>query len=368
MTAMPKPRFPHLRHETSRHGTRVWYVRIGDGPRTRLRAAYGTEAFWQEYRQAIDGTARPAGRARAGTFRWLADRYKLSSDYRGLKASTRRARDNLLKGIVDKVGDEPISAFNRASIEASRDARRDRPEAANGLVKTLRVLFAWGMEDETARAYVKTNPAAAVSMIASRSEGFHTWTDEELARYEAKWPLGTRERLALDVLLYTGLRRGDAVLLGRQHVRDGIFSIKTEKTGERVTAPILGPLARSIEATKTGDLHYLVTSRGEPWSKESFTNWFRKCCKDAGVPGSAHGLRKAGASRVAENGATEAQLNALFGWKEGSRESATYVRKARRNVLAMDAAQLLLPDQRSSKASRLPRKRKGPARQSPEKL
>ncbi len=352
MTAMPKPRFPHLRHETSRHGARVWYVRIGDGQRTRLRAAYGTEAFWQEYREAIDGTARPAGKARAGSFRWLVERYKVSSAYSGLKRSTRGARDNLLKGIVDKVGDEPISAFNRASIEASRDARRDRPEAANGLVKTLRVLFAWGMQDETARAYVKANPAASVSMIASRSEGFHTWTDEEVAKYEAKWPRGTRERLALDVLLYTGLRRGDAVQLGRQHVRNGIFSIKTEKTGEWVTAPILEPLALSIEAAKTGDLHYLVTSRGEPWSKESFTNWFRKCCKDAGVPGSAHGLRKAGASRAAENGATEAQLNALFGWKEGSRESATYVRKARRNILAMDAAQLLLPDQKKNKTRR----------------
>jgi integrase len=352
MSAMPKPRFPHLRHETSRHGTRVWYVRIGDGPRTRLRAAYGTEAFWEEYRAAIDGTARPAGKAKAGTFRWLVERYKISSAYRDLKGSTRTARDNILKGIVDKVGDQPIAAINRASIEASRDARRDRPEAANSMVKTLRVLFGWGMEDEVARAYVKANPAAQVAMIASRSEGFHTWNDEEVATYEAKWPLGTRERLALDVLLYTGLRRGDAVQLGRQHVRNGIFSIKTEKTGEWVVAPVLEPLQRSIDATKTGDLVYLVTSRGEPWSKESFTNWFRKCCKLAGVPGSAHGLRKAGASRAAENGATEAQLNALFGWKEGSRESATYVRKARRNVLAMDAAQLLLPDQKRNKSRR----------------
>jgi integrase len=84
--------------------------------------------------------------------------------------------------------------------------------------------------------------------------GFHAWTEAEFARFEARWPLGTRERLAFDILLYTGLRRGDAVRLGRQHVTGDVFSIRTEKTGAVVTRPILPQLAASIAATKTGDL------------------------------------------------------------------------------------------------------------------
>src|SRR5262249_10164463 len=142
----------------------------------------------------------------------------------------------------------------------------------------------------------------------NEAEGFHTWTEEELDRYEARWPIGTRQRLAYDLLLYTGLRRGDAACVGRQHVRDGIITIRTEKTGEVVSIPILPPLAASIAAAETGDLTFLVTEAGHPWVKESFGNWFRESCREAGCPGSAHGLRKAGARRAAERGATERQL------------------------------------------------------------
>ena len=93
-----------------------------------------------------------------------------------------------------------------------------------------------------------------------------------------------------------------------------MFKIKTEKNGVIVEAPILPPLARSIEASPTGDLAFIVGERGKPMAKESFGNWFREVCEAAKVPGSAHGLRKAGATRAAENGATTTQLRAMFGW------------------------------------------------------
>ncbi|MFL5106793.1 MAG: tyrosine-type recombinase/integrase, partial [Xanthobacteraceae bacterium] len=150
-----------------------------------------------------------------------------------------------------------------------------------------------------------------------------------------------------DLLLYTGLRRGDAVRVGRQHDRDGVITIRTEKhrkgkPGEQVAIPILEPLAASIAATRTGDLTYLVTDAGRPWVKESFGNWFREACRAAGCPGSAHGLRKAGATRAAERGATERQLMAIFGWSTG-KMAQHYTRSADRKRLAHDAAQLLLP-------------------------
>ncbi|MGW5960844.1 tyrosine-type recombinase/integrase [Methylorubrum thiocyanatum] len=149
--------------------------------------------------------------------------------------------------------------------------------------------------------------------------------------------LGTRQRLAFDLLLYTGLRRGDVVRLGRPHVRGGEFTIRTEKTGMVVVAPILPALAASIAASPIGDLTFLATERGRSFVKESFGNWFGKACREAGCPGSAHGLRKAGARRAVEAGATEAQLNALFGWADGSRESAVYTCTANRAKLAREA-------------------------------
>ena len=105
-----------------------------------------------------------------------------------------------------------------------------------------------------------------------RSRWFHTWTKEELACFEAHWPVGTRECLALDILLYTGLRRGDAARLGRPHVRDGVARILTEKTSQEVTIRILPPLAASIAASPTGDLTFIAGERGRPMIKESFGN------------------------------------------------------------------------------------------------
>src|SRR5262249_44021519 len=188
---------------------------------------------------------------------------------------------------------------------------------------------------------------------ANDADGFHAWTQEEVARFEARWPVGTRKRLAFDLLLYTGLRRGDAVRVGRQHERDGVITIRTEKhrkgkPGELVSIPILPPLAASIGTTKTGDLTYPVTDAGRSWVKESFGNWFRDACRKAGCPGSAHGLRKAGATRAAERGASERQLMAIFGWSTG-KMAQHYTRSADRKRLAHDAAQLLLPIQAENK-------------------
>ena len=75
-------------------------------------------------------------------------------------------------------------------------------------------------------------------------------------------------------------------------------------SSEGYEAPFLPPLARSIDAAPTGDLAFIAGERGKPMTKESFGNWFREACQSAGVPGSAHGLRRAGPTRAAENGAT----------------------------------------------------------------
>ena len=111
-----------------------------------------------------------------------------------------------------------------------------------------------------------------------------------------------------------------------------------------VYPPVLPVLAVSIAASKTGDLTFLVTERGTPFVKESFGNWFREACRKAGCLGSAHGLRKAGATRAAEKGATVNQLMALFGWKT-EKMALLYTRKADRKRLASMAAPLLLAAQ-----------------------
>ena len=125
------------------------------------------------------------------------------------------------------------------------------------------------------------------------------------------------------MLLYTGSRRGDAVRLGRQHVRDGIATIKTEKTGTIVTIPILSVLAETLAAGQCGDLSFIAGARGRPMAKQSFSNDFAIACRAAGVRGSPHGVRKIAATPAANAGATVAELEAIFGWSGGKMASLT---------------------------------------------
>ena len=143
----------------------------------------------------------------------------------------------------------------------------------------------------------------------------------DVERYESRWPIGTTERVWLGVLPYSGLRRGDAVRLGRQHVRDGVATIRTEKTGVTVTIPILPALDEVLQAGPCGDLTFISGENGRPLTKESFGNLFREACDAAGVAKSAHGVRKIGATRAANNGATVAELEAIFGWQGGGMAS-----------------------------------------------
>ena len=168
-----------------------------------------------------------------------------------------------------------------------------------------------------------------------------------MGAYDKRWPIGTRQRVWLDVLLYTGLRRGDAVRLGRQHVRDGIASLKTKKTDILLVLPILPALADTLAAGPCGDLSFIAGARGQPMAKKTFSNEFKIACRAAGVPGSAHGVRKIAATRAANAGATVAQLEAIFGWS-GGRMAALYTQAADRRRLAAEAMHKLANDQRTS--------------------
>ena len=119
------------------------------------------------------------------------------------------------------------------------------------------------------------------------------------------------------MLLYTGLRRGDAVRLGRQHIRHGVATLRTEKTDVTVTIPILPVLDEVLKAGPCADLAFICGENGGPLTKESFGNVFRDACNAAGITKSAHGVRKIGATRAANNGATVAELEAIFGWNGG---------------------------------------------------
>lgn len=315
---MPRPRPPYLSHERNRHGAPVWYVRIG-GKRTRIRETYGTPEFDAAYQAALAGKAvvkKAAAEVGAGTLNWLIDQYRDTAAWqRDLSEATRRQRHNIFKGVIAAAGNQPFARITKADIEWGRERRGATPHQARHFLDAMRGLFRWALRAQ----HVKIDPTDGVDdPPRPQSAGFAPWSEEDVAAYEQRWPIGTRQRVWLDVLLYTGLRRGDATRLGRQHVRHGTATLTTEKTGTEVSLPILPVLHRTLDAGPCGDLAFIVGAKGRPFTKESFGNEFREACRLAGVNKSAHGLRKIAATRCAENDATLPQMNAIFGWT-GSR-------------------------------------------------
>lgn len=339
---MPRTRPPHLHRETTRHGRTVWYVRVDKGPRIRLRSVFGTPEFRLEYEAAVAGRPMIRKGPVSGSWQWLYDRYRETGAWSRLSPATRRQRENIFKHVMAEAGHEPFKSITKKHVMAARDRRKDTPSQARNFLDALRGLFKWALEAD----YIAIDPTAGVANPERKDgPGFLMWTEEEVERYEQRWPRGTRQRVWFDLLLYTGLRRGDAVILGRQHCRDGVCVLQTEKSGERVTVtlPILEPLRLTLDAGPTGDLAFICGERGKPLTKESFGNLFKDACTAAGVvtkKKAAHGLRKVGATRAAENGATEAELNAIFGWTD-PKMAQHYTKAANRARLAKQAMRKL---------------------------
>jgi integrase len=316
----------------------VWYIRIGKGPRTRIRAPFGTTEFDAEYEAALVGNPRPAkaqGFA-AGSLAWLIERYRETTAWTDLSLATRRNRENHFKRAIEKAGHQPIRAITSAVITKGRDSRSATPAQARNFLDAMRGLFKWGKEAK----HITVDPTVDVrNPKRKKGPGFPVWTEDDAAAYDKRWPIGTKERVWRDVLFYTGLRRGDAVTLGRQHVRDGIATLRTEKSqGEMpVTIPILPILQRTLDAGPTGELAFICGKNGKPLTKESFGNAFKDACRAAGLFNrSAHGCRKIAATRAAEEGATVPELNAIFGWK-GTSMASLYTEAADRKRLALAA-------------------------------
>lgn len=334
---MGRHRLPHLVREVTRHGAVVWYFRKGQGKRIRIKAAYGSPEFAAEYQAALlNQPAQPKAESihPTGTLEWLWSRYSDSLAWSQLAPATRRQRENVMKRIMAAEPNLLISDITEEHIRGGIDRRKDRLGAARHFLETFRGMFRWAKEAKL----VKSDPTAGVKTPRDKkATGFHVWTEEECQRFEARWPRGTWQRLAFDVLLYTGLRRGDVVRVGRQHVKDGLIVMKTEKTGEMAYIPVLPQLTEALAEGPTGDLTFIVGFEGGNLTKESFGNMFRKACKAAGVPGSAHGLRKAMTNRVAHF-LTDAELEAMFGWERGSRVTPIYTDKVVRERLGRTAA------------------------------
>lgn len=338
----------YISEETTRHGRRVIYARW-KGKRIRLKHPASSPEFIEEYRAALETLGAIRGERGSPdkttaaesirrqvyapqTFGWLVLRYfNECAAYKTMTEIGQARRRRILESVAENHGDRPM-VIPREKIAAGVAKRAGTPGSANDWLKSMKALYTWA----ALVGIIKESPAAGVAKIKSETDGFHTWSIEEIAAYLTRHPIGTTGYLACILLLFTGLRRSDAVRIGRQHLRSGTIRFRTSKTGAELTARIPSPLADAIEAMpETGELPILLNGYGKMFaSGAAFGNWFKDRCTEADIPHcTAHGLRKAGATIAAEGGASEVELDAMYGWSN-NRQSGTYTKAARNMILA----------------------------------
>ena len=310
---MAKLNLAYVQAMTDRHGQQRHYFRRPGYPRATLPGLPGTTEFMAAYARAMGQAAPEIGGAATvkGSFSDLIVRYYLSAGFRQLRPSTQRTYRNLIEAIRAKHGDKPVACLEARHVRVWMDAKVETPTAANAMLKAVRVLMRFAVE----RDMRKDDPTQHVRKLTIRSEGHHPWTDDELARFEAHWAIGTRARLAYALLLHTAQRRSDVVTMGRQHVKDGLIAVLQQKTRRRLLIPMGEQLRAALDAMPAYHLTFLTTSAGKPFTSAGFGNWFRECCDAAGLPAvcTAHGLRKAAARRLAEAGCSTHEIAAITG-------------------------------------------------------
>jgi integrase len=254
---------------------------------------------------------------------------------------TRRTRRNILERFRIEHGDKRIAMLRGEHIAKMLEKKIATPFAARNWLKTVRALMQFGIRI----GMLKSDPTLGIKPAKAKTDGFRTWDESDIAAFEAKHAIGTKERLALALLLYTVQRRGDVVRMGRQHVRDGMIAVRQSKTGTTLSIPIHPELRAVLAATPSDHLTFLTTSFGKPFVAAGFTNWFREACNEAGLPRgtSAHGLRKAGCRRLAEAGCSANVIASISGHASLG-EVTRYTKAADQARMATDGMAMLVSE------------------------
>lgn len=321
-----------------RHGKIRRYVRLPGRKKTPLPGEPGSLEFIAAYQTAIAMPRTPVGidRNSPGSVASWVSLYLAAATFAALAPDTRRTRKNLLERFRAKHGEKPAALLTGAHIEVI--ISKYSPVVARNFLKALRPWMHWCVK----QGLRQDNPMSAVERPEYKSAGYNTWPERYVEQFRRTHAIGTRARLAFELLVNTGVARADVVRMGKQHVRDGFLLFRRHKTGVPVEIPILPPLRTIFDQYPTDNLTFLLTEYGKPFSDAGFGNWFRECCNKASIPNgySAHGIRKYAATEHANLGASAHQLMSWFGWLT-IREAEHYTRAAERRRLAASLGRMV---------------------------
>jgi integrase len=300
----------HLKYVQSFGG--YHYFRRRGSPRIPLPGIVGSAEFMAAYQAALATAPIAIGaskRSKPGSVSAAISEYYGSQAFRSLTGGTPASRRAILEKFRDKHGHLPLASLPKEFVIALIDTMT--PHEAKNWLTTFKHVVQWAVK----RKLMRNDPTLGVQVRRPKTDGFHCWSEAEIARFESHWEIGSKPRLALALGLYTAQRRADCVRIGRQMIRDGVLTLRQAKTGVTLAIPVHPELRHIIDATSHGHLTLLVTERGKSHGANAFSEMFRKWCDAADLPQHCvfHGLRKAACTRLADAGCTAHEIAAISG-------------------------------------------------------
>lgn len=325
-----------------RHGN--WHLRYrAKGRETHyFESRPGQPEFREEYGRCLSGEAAPkvvrtSAKTKPGSISALIAVYYGTPEFTGLAASSKATYRNMLERFRQAHGEKQVATLTRSHIKAIIGAMSETPSAANNLLDRIKMLMKIAMDD----GWRSDDPTYRVRGFKTDGEGFYTWNEDDIAKFCDAYPRGTKARLAMGLMLYTGQRRSDMVLMGWQHVSGDRIRVRQIKTDAYLSIPMHQELATLIDQAPKTDMTFVLTDFGKPFSSNGFGNRMKKWCRAAGLPDcTSHGLRKAAARRLAEAGCSNSEIMAVTGHKT-DKEVTRYTKAASQITLSDRAMQAI---------------------------
>lgn len=318
-----------------RHGRKRVRLRRTGWKTAYVKAPPGSVEFTQEYKTWENFGELRSGcdRIVPGTFDDLIVRFYKSQNWREISDSTREQYRGQFERFRSNHGHRPVVSVETRHFQKIFNAMHETPVSANNLRKRMKQLMNFAIQE----GFRRDNPVAATKRLKSPKGGFPDWTEEEISRFEAHYPIGTTARLAFDLALFTAQRRADVRVMGPANIQRGKIVVQQQKTGVQLKIPVHPCLGPSLMPFLGNQEAFILNAKGKPFTPDSFGMWFKRRCVEAGIKDkSMHGLRKAAARRLAEVGLSNQDIKSITGHTSDT-EVARYTAAARQERMAVRA-------------------------------
>lgn len=290
-----------------RHGRWRYYFRRKGHKAIALPLPVGSPAFIAAYNDCLaeKAAAEPKIRSKPGTLKALREMYIGSAEFTNLAETTKRETIYVLDALcrhptnTGTRGDAPVKTLERRHILGWRDKMKDKPGAANKMIRVVKGLMTFAVD----RGMRDDNPTLKIKMF--KSNPWRDWTDDELVQFEARWPLGTMERTAYALALYTAQRRADVASQKWSTIAGKRIVVRQSKNRTTLAILMHPDLETALKAINPRRGETIITgANGHELNEIYFGHLMAAAIEKAGLPEECvlHGLRKTAARIIEETG------------------------------------------------------------------